>query len=197
MSLKGLSDHILLEKCQQDDRIAYEVLFERYFRRLYTFTLHYVKDKPVAEELTMDLMLMLWKKRHELKLHGELLPYLFTAMRNTVISYVRKKAIATTSLDLIGDQYMALGRSADYNLYANEMESIYQQKLERLSTQRRQVFELSRLENKTYPEIAAQLNLSLNTVRNHLSASLQYFREHLGKYVDATLILSVFTYLFC
>ncbi|RXF66965.1 RNA polymerase sigma-70 factor [Arcticibacter tournemirensis] len=195
MSLKQVSDHLLLEKCGQNDINAYEVLFERYFRRLYTFTLHYVKDKSVAEELVMDLMLMLWKRRNDLELQGELLPYLFKAMRNSVISYARKRAVATISLESINDKHPAGERSADYNLYASEIEDLYRQKLRKLSPQRRQVFEMSRIENKTYPEIARQLNLSPNTVRNHMSASLQYFREHLGKYVDATLMVLIFQYL--
>lgn len=195
MAFRDLPDHSLLEKCRQDDKAAYEVLFERYFRRLFNFTLHYVKDSFVAEELVMDLMLMIWKRRYDLNLQGELLPYLFSAMRNTVISYARKKNLVTVSLDLTGDEHSVLSRSADYNLYSSEIESIYQQKLEKLSPQRRQVFELSRLENKTHPEIAEQLNLSHHTVRNHISASLQYFREHLGKYVDATLILFALIFL--
>ncbi|RKR80518.1 RNA polymerase sigma-70 factor (ECF subfamily) [Mucilaginibacter gracilis] len=187
MALKDLTDHSLLKKCRQDDQSAYEILFERYFRRLFNFTLHYIKDPVIAEELVMDLMLMLWKKRHQIELRGDLLPYLFGAMRNTVISHVRKRAIVTTSLEVIHNEFTGLARSADYDLYSREAEGIYQQKLNKLSPQRRLVFEMSRFENKSYAEIAGQLNLSLNTVRNHMTASLQYFREHLGKYIDATL----------
>lgn len=194
MAFNDLSDYILLEQCRLDDISAYETLFERYFRRLYTFTLQYVKDAAVAEELVMDLMLILWKKRYDLELQGELLPYLFTAMRNTVISHVRKKAIETTSLEFVSDENMAISRSADYNLYADEVENLYRKKLSKLSPQRRRVFELSRFENKTYPEIASHLNLSLNTVRNHMAASLEYFREHLAKYTDATLVMFILIY---
>jgi RNA polymerase sigma-70 factor (family 1) len=190
MSLKLLPDLVLLERCCQDDRTAFEVLFERYFRRLFIFTLHYIKDRATAEELVMDLMLSLWKKRHDLELRGELLPYLFRAMRNAVISHARKRAIATVSLEP-GDDYSLLARNADYNLYASEVDAIYREKLDQLSPQRRRVFELSRFENKSYAEIAVQLDLSVNTVRNHMNAALQYFREHLGKYVDVGLVLWV------
>jgi RNA polymerase sigma factor (sigma-70 family) len=50
-----------------------------------------------------------------------------------------------------------------------------------LSPQRRQVYCLSRNQGMNYEQIAAQLQLSRNTVKNHLVEALRFIRKYLVK----------------
>jgi RNA polymerase sigma-70 factor (ECF subfamily) len=60
-----------------------------------------------------------------------------------------------------------------------ELEIIKEEALELLTPRRRQIFEMSRNEGKSYKEIARELNISSNTVRNHMSSSLETLRAFL------------------
>lgn len=184
MSFKELSDHVLLEKCRQDNLLAYEALFDKYTPKLYALGLKYIRDPETIEELVMDLMLWVWQKRHSLNLKSEFSAYIFTAMRNSVIDHLRKKVLATTPLDLISDSLTIAGKPADQDLNYLEIENIYHEKLALLSPQRQKVFKMSREENMTYREIAKNMNLSVNTVENYMSASLAFFRKSLKKHSD-------------
>lgn len=53
----------------------------------------------------------------------------------------------------------------------------------------RQVFELSRLENLSYAQIAAQLDISEHTVRNQISNALKMLREKLAGHAPASVII--------
>jgi RNA polymerase sigma-70 factor (ECF subfamily) len=86
---------------------------------------------------------------------------------------------------------MSREQQADHRLLDSEYQSILKKALDQLSPQRRMIFTLSRIEGLNNEEIAKQLNLSRNTVRNTLYESLQSVREYLRQHNLISLI-SVF-----
>lgn len=192
---KKLSDQILLKECAQNNLRAYDQLFERYFGVLYNFSLNYVRNTAVAEELVMDLMLTIWQKRHELQIEGEVGNYLFRAMKNVLFNFIRKKQLLTSAIELRPDQHPAESKSADHELQHKELQKVYQLKLKELSPQRRKIFQLSREEDMTYMQIAQDMNLSVNTIKTQMLASLKYFRENLKEYTDITMLLMVILFI--
>ncbi|ETZ24884.1 hypothetical protein N824_01245 [Pedobacter sp. V48] len=186
-----LSDQFLLEECRQDNLRAYDQLFERYFAKLYHFSLNYVKNAAVAEELVMDLMFNIWKKRKDLQINGEFSAYLFTAMKNVMFNHLRKKELLTTDISFLQEQAATVGHLADHCLQYKELEQVYQLKLSQLSPQRRKIFKLSREEQMTYPQIAESMNLSVNTIKTQMLVSLKYLRESLKEHIDITILLAV------
>ncbi len=188
MAFKDLPDHILLEKCRLGSDKAFNSLFQRYFRPLFKIASKYIPDDTITEELVMDLMLWLWNKRFDLQIEGELGTYLFKAIRNKVISHLRKSVLKTTPINLYHEATIMDNRFADDQLAHQELHHIYRQKLNELSPQRKRVFELSRDHNKSYPEIAKDLNLSVNTVKSHMMYSLQFFRDQIKEHANVTLL---------
>jgi RNA polymerase sigma-70 factor (ECF subfamily) len=182
-----LSDQILLQKCREDNIKAYDQLFERYFGILYNFSVTYVKNTAVAEELVMDLMFNIWKKRNELQINGEVSVYLFSAMKNVLFNFIRKKELVTTNIELLPEQHPTTDKSADHELHCKELEQVYQLKLNQLSPQRRKIFKLSREEQMTYPQIAESMNLSVNTIKTQMLVSLKHLREGLKEHIDITM----------
>ena len=71
--------------------------------------------------------------------------------------------------------------TADKKLLDKNIEELVQTAVNQLSPQRRKVYFLRNNEDMRYCEIASTLNLSPNTVHNHLAASVQFIREFLLK----------------
>ena len=184
-ALDNLPDHLLLKKCKEGSKTAFNALFRRYFDDLLQFTSRQIKDHELAEELVMDLMLRLWQKKdaEEIEHLGQ---YLFRSMKNAMISHWRKKALSFSPLDDLPEYCAPLSQAADYNISLQEAEKMYMTMLADLTPQRRLVYTLSREQEMTNEEIALETNLSVNTVKNHLKASLNYFRENLKPYTEAT-----------
>ncbi|WP_342329146.1 RNA polymerase sigma-70 factor [Pedobacter sp. FW305-3-2-15-E-R2A2] len=190
-SITSLGDKILLEKYSQGNTSAYNVLFKRYYDPLYGYALKNVKEAEIAEELTMDVMLGLWKTKGAVSIEDNLKAYLYRSVKNAIYNHYRKKILNTVSLELISEDSNHTSRSADHELDSKELEQVYRQKLNQLSPQRRKVYEMSREENMTYSEIARNLDLSVNTVENYMVASLNFFRKQLKEHADFTLILLI------
>ncbi|WP_442589429.1 RNA polymerase sigma factor [Pedobacter sp. AW31-3R] len=178
--VKELSDQQLLEYCRTGNDKAFDILFRRYFRPLYQLSLKYVNHPETAEELVMDLLMWVWEKRKtDICPEGNFSAYIYKAMRNSIISFFRKKTLQTETIDLLHEETLSDSRSADHDYRSKELNASFLQKLEELSPQRRTVYQMSREEEMTYPEIARKLNLSKNTVKSHMSFSLSHLRENL------------------
>lgn len=183
MPFKNLPDNRLIQHCREGNDKAFNELFRRYFNKLHQFSLKYVKDETIAEGLVLDLLLRIWQKTDHIHTDGEIAPYLFTAMKNTIFNHIRKREVLTVSLDFI-PEYSLTSRAADENLESKELTNIYHAMLEQLSPQRKKVFQMSREQDMSHKEIAAELQLSVNTVENHIGASLRFLRTNLKKHAD-------------
>ncbi|MBB5636127.1 RNA polymerase sigma-70 factor (ECF subfamily) [Pedobacter cryoconitis] len=184
-----LSDKFLLEKYRTGNTVAYNVLFKRYYNSLYSFALKNLKESCVAEELVMDVMMGLWKKKGEIIIEDDLKAYLYRSVKNAIYNHYRKKILPTVSLELVRDHITLTSTAVDYQLNSRELENFYRQKISQLSPQRRKVYELSRDEDMSYAEIAKNLDLSVNTVENYMVASLSFFRKQLNEHADFTLLI--------
>ncbi len=195
-TINELPDQLLLEKFRAGNAMAFNILFKKYYNGLLGYALKNLRDSGLAEELCMDVMLGLWKQKGEIEVQDDLKPYLYKSVKNAIYNHYRKKALQTVSLDILTELPHLTSRDADHELQLKELQNIYNEQLEKLSPQRRKVYEMSRLENKSYSEIAADLNLSVNTVENYMVASLAFFRKNLKEHADLSIILAIFFNLF-
>lgn len=192
-TINDLSDLLLLEKYRGGNTAAYNVLFKRYYDALYSYALKNLKDTCVAEELTMDVMMGLWKKKGQIEITADqdLKAYLYRAVKNAIYNHYRKKILPTVSLEVVQDNLTFTSQEVDHALNSKELEYFYRRKISQLSPQRRRVYELSRDEHLTYAEIAENMDLSVNTVENYMVASLSFFRKELKEHADLTLLIAI------
>ncbi|MEJ2880261.1 RNA polymerase sigma-70 factor [Pedobacter sp. GR22-6] len=195
-TLNDLPDQTLLEKFRDGNAAAFNVLFKRYYNGIKCYAQKNVRDAFMAEELSMDVMLGLWKNKGAVEVQADLKPFLYRSIKNAIYNHYRKKALQTVSLDVVSERPQLSSQAADHDLQVKELQRIYNQQLEKLSPQRRRVYEMSRLENKSYSEIAEDLNLSVNTVENYMVASLAFFRKNLKEHADLSIILAIFLKIF-
>ncbi|SMC94152.1 sigma-70 family RNA polymerase sigma factor [Pedobacter africanus] len=184
MDYTHTTDHALLERCQHNDVKAYNEFFGRHSARLYKQALRYILNENIAEELMLDLLFDIWEKRHTRKIEGDIAAYLYRCMRNKIVDQRRKMVTSVTTIEQTTlTETLADRKLADHQLMTADADGLYQDVLQALSPQRRRVFQLSREERLTYPEIAREMNLSVNTVENYMSSALETFRNRTKKYL--------------
>ena len=137
----------------------------------------------------------LWEKRHEALPVSSLKAYLLKAVRNHSIDYLRTQK-NEQFLDLESVTSRCFVREEDiFERYVmEELETMISEKIALLPEECQKVFYLSRYENKSYAEIAEELNISINTVKYHIKNALSTLRRELEPYL--LLILSVYFSLF-
>ena len=163
------------------DSLAFAELHVRFSAKLVALAYRKTGDEDVSEDLVQDLFVTLWVQRESLSIDKAINVYLFSALKNRIISHFRKQLLhKSVSLDAVYPEVL-VSHSANVVqewIQVQEVQEIYLRELENLPEKSRQVFELSRsgLANK---EIAEQLGLAEKTIEFHISKCLRVLRVRL------------------
>ncbi|MCX2478178.1 RNA polymerase sigma-70 factor [Pedobacter sp. MC2016-15] len=170
-------------------------MFNNYKCRIYAYILAITKSEYVAEEITQEIFIKLWVARENLHEIKNLDGYVFKIARNLSLNHLRKVAYnEKMSTELIRNAAND-GDSAETKLNLFDYNKLINQAVDGLSPQRRLVFKLSKEDELSYDEIASQLKLSKNTVKNHHLTAMGIVRSFLIKngISSAVTVLFLFT----
>ena len=192
MMNKVEGDKFLVKELINGNEKAFRKLFDSYRNDLYKFSLSMVCSEEHAEEIVQDVFMKIWIKRGSLNPEMSFKSYLFTITRNKTIKFLKKAANNRKLREEIFYGKQKFVNSTDLYVRELELESLKQKALDKLSPRRRKIFEMSRNENKSYEEIAEELGISINTVRNQMSTSLEILRDFILKNKEIGLGLLLF-----
>ena len=175
-------EHVLIDKIVEGDEQAFSVLFFKYLPVLQIFATKFTKSDDAAEEIIQDSFLRVWLNRDKLADVVNVKAYLYKYVSNECLSYLRKKL----KEDRVVDAFVAKQQNSHNNtvetINLNEVTKIIAIAVEKLPDQRKNIYQLSRRDGKTIPEIAEILNISPNTVKNALVVALKSIRIHLDQH---------------
>ncbi len=174
---KNKTDNLnsLVPLLKKNDSKAFKIIFDTFYHRLYAFSLNYVTEGYMAEEVVENVLLKLWKKRNKLDNIENLKSYLYTMTRNASLDYLKKER-KYVHLDI---EKHGSGTSTDQYIITEETHAILFQALEILPKKCRKVFELSCLEGIKYKDIAEDLQISINTVKSQRARAIELLKNHL------------------
>lgn len=183
MALKSIyNDAQLLLMVQQSNHEAFEALYFRYFGPLCRYAFKKLPEEDVVEEIVQDVFIDLWHKRETLDPAQEIARLLYAMLRNKSLHELRARMIQNKHLEkfiLLQPEY---AEETTEQLYAKQMAEKIQSAVDRLSPQCRQAFILSRYEHLPYKDIAARMDISVNTVEKHLGKALMLLRLEFREY---------------
>lgn len=175
------------------DQKAFTQLVDENWNRVYSHALAYTKSSPRAQEITQDVFLKLWNQRERLTEVEDFTSYLFILGKNQIISSLRKKLEEYSSENILDAPEDLL--LPDRQLEFKEAHQKVMEAIEQMPPARKTVFKLSRLEGKTYEEIAKELGISKNTVKEHIILALSFLRTYVHTHGDL-LMLVVFIWIY-
>jgi len=141
------------------DKKAFEDLFKEYYPFLCSFAKKYVDDVDACKDIVHNVFLNLWQKQETLQTESSLKPYLFKSVQNRCLNYIRdRKKIVRHDVIMEEEHLAGYFESTDY-LEQSEMEMEIKATIDGLPDSCRQVFKLSRFEEKKYKEIADELEM--------------------------------------
>lgn len=187
------SEKELLLRTAGGDEQAFTLLVDLYWNKVYSHALAYTKKQVAAQEITQDIFLNIWHKRLRLPEVTNFSNYLFIAGKHQIISFMRQNLEETQCLEDAFFQETTLQPDLQLN-YKEAYESLLTA-IEKLPPARRQVFKMSRLEGLSYEEISQKLNISRNTIKEHIVKSLNFLRQSLkneGRWLSLLLLFFCF-----
>lgn len=186
----------MIDKLIQGDEEIFITLFRHYYIDLCAYSRRYVGRTDIAEEIVSDTFFRMWEKHHTLEITGSVKSYLFQAVCNNSLNFLRKLKNETKLEDYFSDrsyENIATENSSfdlpERSLLMEEISAKIEDAVAQLPTQQQIAFKLKRYENKKNKEIAEIMGISIKTVEMHLSKSMFSLRLALKEFLPSFLIL--------
>lgn|SRR5687768_11421442 len=174
-------DAELVVRLQQDEVSAFDTLYWKYHQAVYRNIFKFVKEQIVTEDILQEVFAKLWEKRKEINASQSVAGWLFVISFNLSVDYVRKRlreqTIHKELLNLDTDDNYSLDRK---NIYEDQYQ-LLEKAIAQLSPKKRKIVTLCKLEGKTYDEVAEELKISRNTVKEHLSIAMVKLNDYIQK----------------
>ncbi len=149
-------------------------IFRLYYRPLCLYALHYLHDPDSAEDVVQDCMTDFLERYSDGERPANVKSYLFAMVRNRSLDHLRLES----RLDRTGpsDEFDRIIDEDDY-----EEDSFTEARLwtaiDSLPSRCREILLMCKRDGMKYEEIASELGISINTVRNQMSKALKILKE--------------------
>jgi RNA polymerase sigma-70 factor (family 1) len=163
-------------KIHEDDVEAFNALYWKYHADLYANILKLTRNSSAAEDILQEVFIQLWEKRKTIDPERSVAGWLFTVSHNMSVNYLRKKLKESLAYSQLKQPVEAVETNED--LAGIELRAL-QTAIRQLSPQKRKVFELCKIDGKTYEEAARELQISKYTVKEYLSGAVYSIKDYL------------------
>ena len=186
----------LMLQVRDDNAAAFEELVLRYQSRLLTVLEHLVRNRELAEDLTQEVFLRVFRARKSYSAGAKFSTWLFTIAKN-VASNARRKRAGRREVNVTADRnedtsaqpmdrlaIAASGLLPTRQLDKTEMADILRLAMESLTEQQRMALLLSKFEEMSYADISEAMGMSVQAVKSVLWRARESLREILGPYMQ-------------
>ena len=173
-------DKLIIKNLKEGDVLSFDNIFKKYNKKVYYFTLSYLKNKEEAEDVVQDVFMNLWKYRDQINESYVFSKYLFKITYNATCQKFRKQGFDKKQLEEVQKNFILEDNSTNLDIeYNNLFETAYLL-IDKLPSRQKNIFLLSIKEQLTNEQIAQQLNISKKTVENYLAMIKTSLRKSLS-----------------
>lgn len=176
-----LEDKALLIRLSEGDETAFVKIYNQYRHKIYTYAYQLSKSADTADEILQEVFIRIWQKRAQINTELSFNAYIRKITLNHVLNHLKKvarqKSLQEEVFQLIG---ISNSQTED-RLLEKELRKIYVDAIAKLPPQKKLIYQMSRTEELSHEEIALKLDISKNTVKNHMVEASRFIREYVRK----------------
>ncbi|MEJ1237564.1 RNA polymerase sigma-70 factor [Chryseolinea sp. T2] len=191
--LKAYSDSALLDLLKVQDAPAFEEIYNRYWRVLYSMIYRRLQSREVSEEIVQDIFTSLWVNRNTVVIHS-LSAYLTTAAKYKTINHVARETsrqvYTRQQLELADPQH---NNCTEEEVLHDDLNGALEREIEKLPAKRRQIVKLHKTEDLSLKQVANRLGISEKTAENQYGKALKALKLNLKHFT----FFSFAIYLMC
>ena len=165
----------IIRKFKSGDESGLRLLFDLYYSPLCIFAYKYFDSFEKAEDVVQEAFITLWEKNRMINFTGSIKSYLFSIVKNNSINKIKEERkfrfeeIENQSHSIIEDKF-------ESQALEERKDKLYRE-IGKLPAQSKKVFEAIVFEKMKYAEVAANFDISVNTVKTHYSRALKQLRS--------------------
>ena len=167
-------------------KVDFRQVFDNYFGPLCAFGTRYIKDRSAVEDLIQDVFMSFWEKRQNFDNSNAVKAYLYTSVRNKCLNHLKHQLVlqkheSALVRELESEQFFTnhVIEEETFNRLTSEIRNLPE------SSQKIMILALNGLKN---PEIAEELNVSVNTVKTQKKIAYSKLNKELGPWFNAVFL---------
>ncbi|HET8829157.1 MAG TPA: RNA polymerase sigma-70 factor [Pelobium sp.] len=184
--IENLANHTeseLIALWKKGDDAGFTEIYKRYSIKLISLAINKTQNRDDAEELVQNSFLKFYQHKDAVETNTSLFAFLYVILKNQILNYHRRQLVHQKY-----EAYVAKFHPQDDNhlqatIESKDLERLIEKEIEKLPDKCRNAFLLSRRKNLSNKEIAAELNISENTVEQHMRKALGRLRVSLKDYI--------------
>jgi len=181
----GLTDTDIISRVLKGDQQVFAQLVERYQNYVFTLVLRMIDSREDAEEVSQDIFIKAFRSLADFRGESKFSTWLYTIVRTSCITFLRKKKLQTTSIDNEKTYIQVANQESSFR--ANQVEQKSRQAMvndaiKMLSPDDAQVITLFYKAEQSLEEMGTILGMEPNTVKVKLHRARQRLKEKMEKY---------------
>lgn len=194
--MENLTENDLWTLVQNDNLKAFGLLYDRLWDKLYKTIYWHIYSQDDTEDILQDLFVQLWEKRHQINITENVQGYLKVTARSKVLNFIKAKNTRGKYNELAGNEKPEFANITSDYLDERELRRLYDSEIDKLPEKMKEIFLFSRKDGLTNEQIAKELSLSQQTVKNQISSALKKIRiaieQHLYMIIIGLIIILLF-----
>jgi RNA polymerase sigma-70 factor, ECF subfamily len=178
-----IPDKNIIAKISAGDLGTFESVFRDYYENLCRYALRILNDSAEAEEVVQDLFYSIWEKRQNISINISLNSYLYKAVHNRCIKYLRHRNVEEKYRTGYHEALKS-PETPEENTRSEELYRIFEKTLDSLPLKCSAIFRMNRFEGLKYKEIADRLSVSVKTVEANMGRALKMLRKNLKDFTE-------------
>lgn len=184
-----IADEALMHQFQHGDAGAFETLYLRHKKSVYSYILRYTGSEQDTHELFQEVFIKIHKAAPTYEPTAKFMTWMFTIVRNLCIDHYRRQRLRHhASMDenyedgfSLHETVAAEGPNAESQSSYQELAGILEKALAKINTDQREVFLMREQQGLKFEEIALVLEISVNTAKSRMRYALEALRKFLKK----------------
>ena len=179
INYSSFDDKDLLLKLKAGQKKAFDEIYNRYAKFLFHYAHKCLNNWDDTDDFVQDLFFKLWTNKESINVFGSLRAYLTRCLKNLIIDKYRHQKLETNYLRDLDIRDLQDNSTESY-INQKDYKNVLQQHIKELPAKMQQILVLRKLEDLSILEIADQLNISKQTVKNQVLTAMSRLKSSLN-----------------
>ena len=189
---QSYEDDELLLLLKANNELGLKCIYDKYWKRLYLSAFNIIREAEPCEDIVQEVLLQLWLKRAEVEIYS-LKPYLFSAVRYKVLSFIRSASHRKVFIDPGELEQLAGIEELKDRLNERDIANMLDNGIASLPQRCKEIFTLSRKEFLTNRQIAERMGISIKTVEAQMTIALRQLKKSMSDFLYALIVIFLLT----
>ena len=181
-----------------DDENAFKALYHLYSGRLLGYLKKLSGTEDFALEILQETFVRVWNNRSRIDPEKPFRSYLFSIAANLVYDLYRKAARDKKLRAALQNSYVSyICDHPEESVYSEENTRLLREAIQALPPKRREIFQLIKIEERSYDEVSKLLKVSTSTINDHIVKATKSIRERLLRSSTLEINIVAFSSLEC